>query len=513
MINTKLVEINSYKYFRYLAICKYILNDVALSPYFNKREEQIVVSTWHGTPLKTLGYDFIEDSSVIGNQQWTFSMSDYIVFPNKYTYNKIINAYKLNYLFNGKALLSGYPRNSILFSNNYQNLRKRYGDNKQIIVYMPTYRGKAIKVNNNVLSHNLNTYLHEIDELLNNEQVLYVKLHRLNQSSIDFSLFKHIKLYPGEVEIYKFLSFTDCLITDYSSIIFDFACTRKKIILFPFDEESYIRGRGIYMSLDELPFPKVYSTSKLVEEINLCEVSNYNDFVNEYCAYESINNVDRLINHIFENKQVLEEVEVDTIKKDRVIVFCGELEESYVTDSLFLHLKNMYKENKEIFISYMHHLFINRPRKLEQFSKEFNQIPMFKYYGNYVNMTLSEHNLINKIHKKNLNINNLPIRKVELIKNMFEREFSRFMYNNNYDTFIRLAGLDITSLNWLCIFSGKKIIYVQNNMIEHSKIDSHFKKHLINAINLSNIVNCYCENDKQWIYDNCKLKNVDIVTY
>lgn len=513
LMDTKIVKVNSYKHFKVLSSCKYILNDVAISPYFKKRKEQIILSTWHGTPLKTLGYDFIEDSYVIGGQQWTFSISDYILCPNKYTYNKIISAYKLENLFNGKVLLSGYPRNDILFSNNYNKLRESYGANKQIIVYMPTWRGKVIQVNDRGLNYDLQYYLDKIDELLNDDQILYVKMHRLNQKNIEFSNFKHIKLYPAEVEIYKFLSFTDCLVTDYSSIMFDYACTRKKIVLFPFDDIIYTKNRGMYMDLEDIPFPKVHSPKELVEQINSPKEYCDDDFIAEYCAYDGHDSTEKLIEHVFENNHVLEEITCKSASKERVIVFCGEMEESYITDSLFLHLEEMYKQNKEIFISYMNHLYINKSRKLEQFTSKYNQIPLFQYKGRYINETLQEHFLIKKMHKKNLVIGDMPNKNIKKIENMFTREFSTYLYNNNYDTLVRFAGLDITSLNWLCVFKGSRILYVQNNMIAHCEIDNHFKKHLIHAINLSNNVYCYSENDKQWVVNNCNNKNITIISY
>ena len=61
---------------------------------------------------------------------------------------------------------------------------------------------------------------------------------------------------------------TDCLVTDYSSVFFDYANKDNKIILFAYDEEEYFKNRGCYISLDELPFVKVNNIDELVSKID-----------------------------------------------------------------------------------------------------------------------------------------------------------------------------------------------------------------------------------------------------
>lgn len=78
---------------------------------------------------------------------------------------------------------------------------------------------------------------------------MFVKLHNYMNNAIDFSIYSHIKPFPDIYESYAFLSIADCLITDYSSVFFDFANTGRKIILFAYDKEDYLKQRGLYISL------------------------------------------------------------------------------------------------------------------------------------------------------------------------------------------------------------------------------------------------------------------------
>ena len=79
------------------------------------------------------------------------------------------------------------------------------------------------------------------------------------------------------------------MITDYSSVFFDFACTRRKIVLFPYDKEEYLETRGMYFDMDELPFPQVFDVPELVEELR--SEKNYDDseFIRKFNAYDCPN--------------------------------------------------------------------------------------------------------------------------------------------------------------------------------------------------------------------------------
>ena len=87
------------------------------------------------------------------------------------------------------------------------------------------------------------------------------------KDNVALKSFKHIKRFPSNYETYDFLNICDVLVTDYSSVFFDFACTRKKIVLFPYDKEEYLQDRGMYFSMDELPFPQVVDIVSLLEEL------------------------------------------------------------------------------------------------------------------------------------------------------------------------------------------------------------------------------------------------------
>ena len=194
----QLVELGSKQYYIKLSAAKYIFNDTSFLTFFIKKPEQIYVNTWHGTPLKTLGKDVKNDRFKIGNIQKNFLTADYILAPNDYTQQKLTESYMLNEIYDGKFLKCGYPRNSVFFDNDRRNkIREQleFG-NKQIIAYMPTWRGIVGQVHNEI--DFMEDLLKSIDKNLNDYQVMYVNLHPFMTSYIDFSQYQHIKMFPKQ---------------------------------------------------------------------------------------------------------------------------------------------------------------------------------------------------------------------------------------------------------------------------------------------------------------------------
>ena len=133
-----------------------------------------------------------------------------------------------------KTIMGGYPRNDVFFNTKRRKtLRKELKlENYKVWAYMPTFRQNA-RVGTSAKSDAYMLYnLFELDKRMNDDEVMFVNLHPVSRSNVDFDEFIHIKEFPSEIETYDFLNITDCLVTDYSSVFFDYACTGKKIILF-----------------------------------------------------------------------------------------------------------------------------------------------------------------------------------------------------------------------------------------------------------------------------------------
>ena len=341
MNNCKLVVLNTRKYMKLLATSKYLFNDTSFLSYFIKREGQVYFNTWHGTPFKTLGRSIKDDFHLIGNAQRNFLMSDYLLYPNEFMKEHMLEDYMINNIASSdtKVVMSGYPRNEIFFDDSRrEELRKELGlQNKKIIMYMPTWRGSFYELNEK--SQNqidiINSYLQEIDNSLNENQIMYVNFHPFLKDKIKIEGYKNIKAFDKKYETYDFLNMADILITDYSSVFFDFAISKRKIILFAYDKEEYFANRGTYFGFDELPFAKVDNVKDLIKEINNKKDCDTKEFLQKFCDYESQDASKKICKLVIENSE--EGVKIEDVPnngKKNVLIYSGNLNKNGITTSL-----------------------------------------------------------------------------------------------------------------------------------------------------------------------------------
>ena len=97
---------------------------------------------------------------------------------------------------------------------------------------MPTFRGTSSSVQEEDYVNQIKDYLNRVDILLHENQIMLVKLHPFVQSQLTLDSYRHIRLFPEGYDTYEVLNACDVLITDYSSVMYDFAVTGRRILLF-----------------------------------------------------------------------------------------------------------------------------------------------------------------------------------------------------------------------------------------------------------------------------------------
>ena len=324
---------------------KYIFTDSGIQYKYVKRPSQVFIDLWHGTPLKLMGIDYASEIASIGHIQHPLLSSDYLLYPNEYMMDIMLRAYQIEKIYPGKVLLEGYPRNAVFFDDKRRlEVKEKLGfEDREVFIYMPTYRGEVQKIDDN--RDFIVEFLAKMDEMLDEDQLLIAKLHPYDESSIDYSNFNNVIPFPEGFETYDVLNVCDVLITDYSSVLFDFANTGKKIILYNYDEEKYLSSRGIYIPLDELPFSKVQDADALINELNTPKNYDDNDFLKKFCIFDNIDATERLCRHIFTNEKVCEEMEIEN-SKENILIYPGK-----ITDS-FINFAQTISEKYNIFITY-----------------------------------------------------------------------------------------------------------------------------------------------------------------
>ncbi|MGL6197859.1 MAG: CDP-glycerol glycerophosphotransferase family protein [Lachnospiraceae bacterium] len=483
------------EYFETLATAGYLITDVAYYPLYRKRNEQICISTWHGTPLKTLGFTFTEDSYVAANQKRGFTLADYIIAPNIYTWECLRESYQLEGLFKGKVVYGGYPRNSVFFNIDRRNLIKRElnPDDKKIIVFMPTWRGKVTNIDGVSQSQELQVLLSFIDKKLPCDYIVWTKLHRLNDNELNYSDFENIRPFPSGYETYDVLNIADVLVTDYSSVLFDFSNTKKKIILYCYDKKKYVEERGLYFSIEELPFPIVTNEEELV--IELCKNKSYNDekFIKTFNEFDCLESTTKICKDIFKcGHNSIMTIENNNVG-EKILIFVGDLNQHNATDSLFFEL-DKFKEHYTCYITYLNHLFLNNKwYKLLQFFK-FNKMPFYMFACRYSYYSQKEAKVEARITN---NIQNQIVVSDNdwcVMEAAWLREYERFHYNSSFNTFVRYAGQDIESLKFFRVFKGNKVLYIHDIMMDKVENNLEYKIYLFRAMEVADEIN-YANHD------------------
>ena len=280
-----------------LRTAKYWITNYRMLNHQYPRKGQVYVQCWHGTPLKRLGYDLESSDNVMnsGSEIREKYRSDakkfsYIVSPSPFTTEKFASAWNLvKTNQTHKIIEEGYPRNDRLINTTPEErteLRKKLGvDDKKVILYAPTWR------DNQHTSGEGYTYKTEVDfdklrEELGDEYVILFRAHYLVANSFDFDKYKgFVKDVSSYSDINELYIAADILVTDYSSVFFDYANLRKPVIFYMYDLEQYANElRGFYISLDELPGPIVRDEKALIDEVRKTDGWKPDEKYEAFCA-------------------------------------------------------------------------------------------------------------------------------------------------------------------------------------------------------------------------------------
>lgn len=258
--NVKFVQRESEDYYRYLASSKYLISNSTFGYFFTKRPEQVYINTWHGVPTKYMGYEHTAErvENARGPAR-NFLAADYLLSANEFMTDIMYRrAYKLDGLFNGKVLEVGYPRNDLLINADKEKVYQKLQDaglatDKKIILYAPTWKGQLY----NQLDYNVDEFKETVkkftENIDNSEYVIYLRVHYfLYKILANDPALKDI-LVPFTIDTNELLSVVDILISDYSSIVFDFLITKRPIIFYVPDLKEYENGRGLYIPTETLP--------------------------------------------------------------------------------------------------------------------------------------------------------------------------------------------------------------------------------------------------------------------
>lgn len=314
-----IIKSKSKDYYKYCSIAKYWIINSIMDEGITKKKNQVYVQCWHGTPLKKLRCDIEVDGAVLNTVEEIRKRNDrdakrfdYFISPSRYCTEKFISAFNLKNLGKEDIIIEkGYPRNDFLFNKSQKEIneiKKKLGipKNKKVIFYLPTFR------DNQHTSGVGYTYRLEIDfdrlkEKFAKDYIILFSPHYFIANSVDVSKYKDFIIsVQGYDEINELYLVSDIIMTDYSSVFFDFANLGKPMLFYMYDFDLYQgKLRDFYISLDELPGPIAKTQDELeknienIEKISKKYEKKYIDFNKKYNYLDDGNASERVIKEIF----------------------------------------------------------------------------------------------------------------------------------------------------------------------------------------------------------------------
>lgn len=290
------------KYFYLFAVAGTWVCDTRLPKYIIKRPECTYIQTWHGTPLKKLALDMdtvhMAGEKGIENYKKNFYDNaqtwDYLISQNHFS----TEIFRRAFAFGKEMLEIGYPRNDVLFAKNNEKdikeLKKKLGIpiDKRVILYAPTWRDNEF-YGKGKYKFNPSLDFNALRDSLGDDTVMIVKYHYLVMDQIDWTPYQGF-IYSCDLsyDISDLYLVSDMMITDYSSVMFDYSLLKRPMLFFCYDLEDYKDSlRGFYFDfLAEAPGPVTQTTEELIASIKNYDPSLYKE--KQEAFYRKYNHAD-----------------------------------------------------------------------------------------------------------------------------------------------------------------------------------------------------------------------------
>lgn len=488
--NVLFVKRNSDAYLRYLNSASLLINDYSFPQYFIRKEGQLYLNTWHGSRIKSAGKEIRSNPLSFGNTQRNFLQCTHMISPNHISTDFLINSYDIKDCYTGKIKETGFPRidRTLTMDVNEKNILKKelqIDEDKKIILYAPTWREKGRIVDNIDLSIE---YIQDVLETCA-EFKEYVVLFRPHQKlESRWKQTPNARIISQMFDSNELLAITDILITDYSSICFDFMSTEKPIIFYIHDIEEYSKARGLYFRpdkflIDQCCYTKEDLKNKLLMLNNWKPSVNYLKCKRIYCSNDDGKATERSLSFLFNKDK-----DLNLNKKIKILLYAG----NFSNDSIYnitLKICNYLKDN-----FYSISIIVNKDNML----KDENNVRRMFLLPNYckiiiddgnINTTIEEDIFKNIFMKRDQKIN---INEKNIFNKIYKREYQRRFGNSRFDILIDLTGYDphyaaifgCSEIDKFIIFTHKKSPFdysenfpsldciKKNNIYTYSKINN-----------------------------------------
>lgn len=302
------------RYAYYLAVSKYFVFNGRQPEWVKKREGNIFLETWHGTPLKRLVFDQEEVCGATPRyKEQVYKQSrlwDYLIAANQFS----SDVFRSCFMYDKEMLEFGYPRNDIMHYNNKQEITDKIRErlnipiDKKTILYAPTWRDDEFYAKGEY-KFALQLDLNRMKAELGNEYIILLRTHYFIADALDVTGLEdfafNLSKYDDISELYLI---SDILITDYSSVFFDYANLKRPMLFFTYDLDKYRDIlRGFYIDMEtSVPGPMLFTTEEVIDAIKSIDAiteeykERYEEFYERFCSWENGHASENVVKRVFE---------------------------------------------------------------------------------------------------------------------------------------------------------------------------------------------------------------------
>jgi CDP-glycerol glycerophosphotransferase len=305
------VRESSREHYEALARARYVVSNDHFPAWFRRRDDQVSLQTWHGTPLKRLGFDVsaLHKTKRGFESHWDEQERNwqYVVSPNRFSTPILRSAYRLQ----GEMIETGYPRVDVLARPDRdeagRRLRERLGipEGVRTVLYAPTFRDQVTDRRGRYRL-DLHLDIERLRQAVGDDTVILFRKHHYVSDPVpatDDGFVRDVSRYPDGTEL---MLAADVLVTDYSSMMVDFANTGRPMLFYTYDLDAYRDEiRGFYLDfIETVPGPLLSTTDEVVaalrdlEGVRAAHAARYAAFAARFCELDdglaSARVVDRL---------------------------------------------------------------------------------------------------------------------------------------------------------------------------------------------------------------------------
>lgn len=462
----RLVTRGSVLYRKYLATAGYLINNVTFPHFFVRRDGQNYMNTWHGTPLKTLGRDiqtgFMEHANVSRN----FLQATHLLAPNKHTEQVLIQRYDIEGLYSGTLGQIGTPRSDEMINLSKNAIEQLRVDldvpaDARIIFYAPTWRGSL-----NTKHFDSEQLLSDLRRMQDTGAYVLFRAHHMTEALLE-GIDLGVTIVPSEISSARVLAITDVLVTDYSSIFFDFLPMKKPIVFHAYDLSEYSEERGLYFELEQMPGIIARTSEELSEALRvsldegITDLKKFERATARFAPSEDGHAAKRAIEYLFDSSSKYKTtLETDSRKK---ILIHQSLLPNGITSSLLNLLHSMDPSKYRIIFLFDPAPFKNEPERLEKFKQLPSHVQRIARVGAHL-VSLEERWVIDKFNAWH----EWASREQESIyRHAFDREFRRLFGGASFETSVEFDGY---ASFWAALMAASldatkhKVCYMHNRL-------------------------------------------------